>query len=97
MVPHRRCYLNWGDELTPRCEVRADHPTDATNLVADNTPLFTEEFCSSPHVSSGIEVVERVQEGNEITRLLLGKVRLVDSELTHPLDHARAVIPHRGG
>ncbi len=63
-----------------------DAAARAPDLVADRALLRREELAPVLAVARRVEVVERVQEGDEVPRLLRVERGPVDAELFHPLD-----------
>src|SRR5215467_13209999 len=93
MIPHGGGQIHGRGELLQGVELgpyRAPHPSDR---VAYRALLVDEELAPLGGIPGPVEIPERIEEADEIARLLARELGARDSELLHALGHAGQMVP----
>src|SRR5215472_4302264 len=93
MIPHGGGQIHGRGELLQGVELgpyRAPHPS---HRVAYRALLVDEELAPLGGIPGPVEIPERIEEADEIARLLARELGARDSELLHALGHAGQMVP----
>src|SRR5262249_40564656 len=87
MIPHG------GGQLHGRCEQLQGYEREPYERVAYRALLVDEELAPLGGIPGPVEIPERIEEADEIARLLARELGARDSELLHALGHAGQMVP----
>src|SRR5215467_8982403 len=93
MIPHGGGQIHRRGELLQRVKLGPYRAPRPSHRVAHRALLVDEELAARGSIPGPVEVAERVEEADEIARLLARELGTSDPELLHALGHAGQMVP----